>query len=400
MSPLSVAVVFGTRPEAIKLAPVVRELRRRHEVRTRVIVTAQHRELLDQVLEDCQLRVDEDLNLMQADQTPSALAARALAGLERSLARLEADWVIVQGDTTTTVAGALAAYWGRRRVCHVEAGLRTGRRNTPWPEEMNRRLVGQIADLHCAPTDRARSSLLAEGVASDRIVVTGNPIVDSLEWMSRHRAAEVPAELERVIGDGPLVVLTLHRRENFGEPIERIIEAVEHICQLVPEVQFLWPLHPNPAVARPVWKKLGTHDRVHLIAPQPYASFLALVNRAEVLLTDSGGIQEEAAVLGKPVLILRDTTERPEVLTETNQLVGTDAARIELETVRLLLDPPPAAEAGSREHGLGDGKAAVRIVDALLAHEQKTRRVTTEWLADADDGSARSAPPFGARLRL
>lgn len=374
MSPLSVAVVFGTRPEAIKLAPVVRELKRRKgRLRVRVIVTAQHRELLDQVLAECALEVDEDLNLMRAGQTPTGLAARALAALEKSLARAKADWVIVQGDTTTTVAGALTAYWSRCRVCHVEAGLRTRRRHMPWPEEMNRRLVGQIADLHCAPTPRARDALLAEGIAPDRITVTGNPIVDSLRWIEANAACAVPEELERVVADGPLVVLTLHRRENFEKPLERIVDAVKHVCQLVPEARVLWPLHPNPAVARPVWDLLGAHPRVHLIAPQPYSSFIALLNRADVLLTDSGGIQEEAAILGKPVLILRETTERPEVLTENNQLVGTDPARIELETIRLLLDPTPPTVSNGRGHGLGDGKAAVRIVEALLCHERKVR---------------------------
>jgi UDP-N-acetylglucosamine 2-epimerase (non-hydrolysing) len=360
--------VVGTRPEAIKMAPVILRLREEPGVSCRVLATAQHREMLDQVLELFGIVPDHDLDVMAENQTPARVAAAVLERTGKVLEEEKPDWVLVQGDTTTVAAAALAAFYGRCRVGHVEAGLRSFDRSQPFPEEINRKVAGVIADVHFAPTARARQNLLGEGVSGGAVHVTGNPVIDAL-----HLASDLPWEaagtpLEALPGDRRLVLVTAHRRENFGQPLERICRALARIADTFPgDVHVVYPVHPNPNVRRPVERLLGNHPGVTLTGPLDYLALVHLMRRACLILTDSGGIQEEGPALGKPVLVLREVTERPEaVKAGTVLLAGTDDTRIVYLARALLTDPEARARMARAVNPYGDGRAAERIRDILL----------------------------------
>lgn len=362
----TILTVFGTRPEAIKLAPVVRELARRPGLRGRVCVTGQHREMLDQVLAVFGIAPDHDLALMQPGQTLSDLTARVLTGVGAVLERERPDVVLVQGDTTTAMAAALAAFYARVPVGHVEAGLRTHDRYSPFPEEVNRRLVGVLATWHFAPTPRAAAALRREGVPEGHIHITGNTAVDAL---LATLATPPPPALPFPTAGRRLLLVTAHRRENFGAPLERAFGALRALVERNPDVEIVYPVHRNPQVEEPARRLLGGHPRIHLLPPQDYATQVHLLARATLILTDSGGIQEEAPTLGKPTLVLRRDTERPEAIEAgTARLVGTDPATILGEAERLLRDPLAYATMARVATPFGDGQAARRIVD-LLAGE-------------------------------
>lgn len=366
-------VVFGTRPEAIKMAPVVHALQRDARLQTEVVVTAQHRHMLDQVLALFGLVPCEDLDLMRPGQGLADLFGRVLAGMHDVLARRRPDLLLVHGDTSTTFASALAAFYQRVPVAHVEAGLRTGDMQAPWPEEMNRRLTAPLAALHFAPTTRARGNLAREGIA-DSVHVTGNTVIDALlEVAARIRNdAELSASLAArfpFLAEGRrMVLVTAHRRENFGEGFERICHALRDIAT-ERDVDVVYAVHLNPNVQEPVRRILGACPRVHLIEPQDYLPFVWLAMRCTLVLTDSGGLQEEAPSLGKPVLVLRGVTERPEAVEAgTVRLVGTDRARIVGETLRLLDDGEAYARMAQAHNPYGDGHAAARIAAIVAAY--------------------------------
>lgn len=357
------------------MAPVVGELARTAGVESHVAVTAQHREMLDQVLQLFEIEPTYDLNIMKPGQGLTEITSAVLAGLKPVLEELAPDLVLVHGDTTTTLAASLAAFYQRIPVGHVEAGLRTGNMYSPWPEEINRKIASSITRLHFAPTERSRSNLLAENTAAPNIHVTGNTVIDALLNVVGKLSADdrKSAELDAAFGIDPgkrLVLVTGHRRESFGHGFERICTALAQISRRE-DVQIIYPVHLNPNVKGPVEKHLGQAANVSLIAPQEYVPFVHLMRRADVILTDSGGVQEEAPSLGKPVLVMRDTTERPEAVEAgTVRLVGTDVERIVSEVSRLL-DDPCAYDAMSRAHNpYGDGLAAGRIRDAILEFSQ------------------------------
>lgn len=378
--------IFGTRPEAIKLAPVIRELQRaaaERQVRSIVCVTAQHRQMLDQVLGDFAIVPDYDLDIMAAGQSTSRVASEVLARLEPVLRSERPDWVLVQGDTTTVAAAALAAYYAGVKVGHVEAGLRSGDKWQPFPEEVNRRVAGVIADLHFAPTAQARRALLAEGVPAGRIVLTGNPIIDALRWVAAQPpSAEVidtltsqgvpRAFLESEPGPagaaGRLILVTAHRRENFGPPLEQICWALRDVAlSFGTQVHLVYPVHPNPNVVEPVHRILGAVPNITLTSPLDYRSLVSVMERSHFVMTDSGGLQEEAPSLGKPVLVLRQVTERPEGVTSgVAKLVGADRTMIVQEASRLLTDAEAHAAMARAVNPYGDGHASSRIVQALL----------------------------------
>jgi UDP-N-acetylglucosamine 2-epimerase (non-hydrolysing) len=364
-----VLFVFGTRPEAIKLAPVVRRLAEHASFEARVVVTAQHRDLLDQVLTAFSIRPDHDLDLMRPGQSLSQSTARIIGALEDVVARERPDWILVQGDTTTAFCGALAGFYARVPVGHVEAGLRTGDMTQPFPEELNRVLVGRLAALHFAPTEGAAVNLRREGVDPATIFVTGNTGIDAVLEV-RAALAEgrlKPSGLLELDPGKKLILVTAHRRESFGDGFAQICDALARLAQRS-DVQIVYPVHPNPNVQDPVRRGLGDLANVHLINPLSYVPFVDLMRRAHLLLTDSGGIQEEAPSLGKPVLVMREKTERPEAVTAgTARLVGTDPQKI-LAECALLLDDSAEYERRSRIHNpYGDGQAAIRIRDLLLS---------------------------------
>ncbi|GAB7027919.1 non-hydrolyzing UDP-N-acetylglucosamine 2-epimerase [Geotalea toluenoxydans] len=372
---LKVLTVFGTRPEAIKMAPVVKELEKHPEsFKSVVCVTAQHRQMLDQVLELFAIRPDHDLNIMKPGQDLFDITCNVMQGLKPVLEKERPDVVLVHGDTTTTMAASIASFYCRTKVGHVEAGLRTHNKFAPFPEEINRRLAGAVADLHFAPTEASRQNLLNEGVSEEDIYVTGNTVVDALLTVSR-RIESDPALAERFRGEFSfldpvkrLLLVTGHRRENFGAGFEHICEALAEIAQSCPDVEILYPVHLNPNVQEPVKRILGGNKltNVHLIEPVDYLPFVYLMNRSHLIITDSGGVQEEAPSLGKPVLVMRETTERPEAVTAgTVKLVGTDKERIIIET-KLLLNDAAAYRTMSMAHNpYGDGLAAERIIEVL-----------------------------------
>lgn len=368
--PLRVLVTFGTRPEAIKLAPVIRALQARPDVFTaRTCVTAQHRDMLDQVLDVFGVVPDSDLDLMQPGQTLSGLGAKVLAAMDDVLVAEQPDWVLVQGDTTTVMMSALAAQHRQVRVGHVEAGLRTYDRRNPFPEEMNRVVADHVSDLCFAPTEGARQNLLREGIADTKIVVTGNTVVDALlvvtdqKWTPPvgHVLADLPA-------DRRWILVTAHRRESFGAPLNGICQALRRlVTERGQNLQVVYPVHRNPNVWEPVHEALSGLPGVTLLAPVDYRSLVYLMQHSALILTDSGGIQEEAPSLNTPVLVLREATERPEVVTVgAAVLVGTDPDRIVTETYRLLDDPVAYADMAAAANPFGDGHAATRIVEALL----------------------------------
>lgn len=362
-------VIFGTRPEAVKLGPVILELQRPDSgFNVKVCVTGQHRELLDAPLQTFGITPDIDLASMRSDQTLAESAARILAGLERVIDRSRPDIVVVQGDTTSTFCGALAAFYSRVRVAHVEAGLRTGEPDSPFPEEMNRRLSTRLASLHLAATDWAADNLLAEGVPSETIRVTGNPGIDALMHLRRTRRQSPTRRAWRWRDRSKrLVAVTAHRRENFGRGLAGICAAVARLARRR-DVQLAWPLHPNPEVRRVVLGRLSETPNVHLLSPLDYPDFVDLLAGADLVLTDSGGVQEEAPSLGTPALVLRESTERPEAIEAgTSILVGCDPKSI-LAAAQQLLDDPAKLRARSLIHNpYGDGQAAPRIVDSMRA---------------------------------
>lgn len=366
-----IMVVFGTRPEAIKMAPVVRAIQAHPELEAQVVVTAQHRQMLDQVLEIFEIRPDADLDIMQPGQTLPDITARILQGITPVLDQLQPQMILVHGDTSTTLSTALAGFYARIPIGHVEAGLRTGNMHAPWPEEMNRRLTAPLCEQHFSPTDAARSNLLREGISADRIHVTGNTVIDAL--------LEVDARLKNdgqlrnsmsqrfpfLDASRKLVLVTGHRRENFGSGFERICKALATIAQR-DDVQVVYPVHLNPNVQEPVRRHLSQLDNVHLIEPQDYLPFVYLMRQAHLILTDSGGVQEEAPSLGKPVLVMRETTERPEAVEAgTVCLVGTDEARILTAVARLLDDAGEYARMSEAHNPYGDGLASQRIAGII-----------------------------------
>lgn len=371
---MKVMTVFGTRPEAIKMAPLVKALQADPDVQATVCVTAQHRQMLDQVLNLFGIRPDHDLDIMKPGQDLYDITGNILLGLRPVLAAERPDWVLVHGDTTTTLATSLATYYARIPVGHVEAGLRTGNKLSPFPEEINRKLTGAVADLHFAPTTVARDNLLAEGVAADAIHVTGNTVIDTLLAVADKLRADAPlqAELARrfdFLDPGKkLILVTGHRRENFGAGFQNICLALADIAAAHDDVEVLYPVHLNPNVRQPVRDILASRglSNVHLIEPVDYLPFVHLMDRSHFILTDSGGVQEEAPSLGKPVLVMRDTTERPEAVTAgTVRLVGTDRDTIVREAGRLLGDAS-AYESMARAHNpYGDGRAVERIMSEI-----------------------------------
>lgn len=361
--------MFGTRPEAIKLAPVVRELRACDGFEVAVAVTAQHREMLDQALEVFGIRPDFDLDVMQRNQSLFDVTTRALVGLREVIRKFQPNCLVVQGDTTTTFAAALAAFYCQVPVAHVEAGLRTHRRYSPFPEEMNRRLTSVLAELHFAPTQLARQHLLAENVDARDILVTGNTAIDALLWVLKHKSVDLAARLGPALAatmKRQFILVTVHRRENFGEPLRQVLSALREIAARYPRVGIILPVHPNPNVKPAVEAALGEVPNVHLIEPLDYVTFVHAMNRAHLVLTDSGGVQEEAPSLGKPILVMRESTERPEgVEAGTALLVGTDRQTIVEETSRLLDIPAHYQQMANATNPYGDGTAAARIVQAL-----------------------------------
>ena len=372
---IKVMSIFGTRPEAIKMAPVVRALMRHTDaIETRTLVTAQHREMLDQVLHLFRITPDYDLNIMAAGQTLFDITSRAMLGINEVFQKERPDLVLVHGDTTTTFAGALAAYYHQIPVGHVEAGLRTHDIYSPFPEEMNRRLTGGIATLHFAPTATAHANLRAEGIPEGRIFITGNTVIDALHHTVRPDYV-LPAELGSVdFAEHRVLLVTTHRRENLGEPMRHVYRAIRDIIEELDDVEVIFPVHRNPKVREIVQEELGSLERVHLIDPLDYEPFANLMARVDIVLTDSGGIQEEAPALGKPVLVLRDTTERPEAVTAgTVRLIGTDERRVYEETMRLLTEPTAYTHMAEAVNPYGDGEAARRIIEAILYHAGRTQ---------------------------
>ena len=363
---IKVMSVFGTRPEAIKMAPLVKELEKRNNMESVVCVTAQHRQMLDQVLEAFRIRPDYDLNIMKHGQTLSDITTAALQGMEGVIRETKPDIVLVHGDTTTAFAAALAAFYQQVPIGHVEAGLRTYDKYSPFPEEMNRQMVDRMADLFFAPTEMSRKNLLQENIPGEKIWVTGNTAIDALE--TTVRIGYFHPEIDWVKEGERLILLTSHRRENLGEPMENIFRAVRRVAENYPTVKVIYPIHMNPIVRRIAGEILSGCDRIRLIEPLEVFDFHNFIDRSDLVLTDSGGIQEEAPSLGKPVLVLRDTTERPEgVSAGTLKLVGTREEDIYRETVRLLTDREEYEKMSRASNPYGDGHASERIADAIQA---------------------------------
>lgn len=375
---MRVLTVFGTRPEAIKMAPLVHALANDSAFDARVCVTAQHREMLDQVLKLFDIKPDYDLNIMKPGQGLSEITCRILEGLKPVLEEFKPHVVLVHGDTTTTMATSLAAFYQQIPVGHVEAGLRTGDLYSPWPEEANRTITGHLATYHFAPTEGSRQNLLSEGIRPENIFITGNTVIDALLSVSDrflfddHLRSEMDNHYPFLRENKKIILVTGHRRESFGGGFERICSALAEIALTHPEVQVVYPVHLNPNVREPVQRILSGIDNVILIEPQEYLPFVYLMNHAYLILTDSGGIQEEAPSLGKPVLVMRNTTERPEAIAAgTVRLVGTDVTKI-LEEVTALLSDEREYHAMSRAHNpYGDGKACQRILEALKGYQVK-----------------------------
>ncbi len=366
---LKIMTVFGTRPEAIKMAPVVMEMAKHPEKIVSVVaVTAQHREMLDQVLRLFHIVPDYDLDIMAAGQTLFDITARALKGLDEVLTKEKPDLVLVHGDTTTTFAGALAAYYHQTAVGHVEAGLRTYNKYSPFPEEMNRHLTGAIADLHFAPTATSAGNLRAEHVPETDIFITGNTVIDALHHTVQEEFGFADDALSGIdYASRRVVLVTTHRRENLGEPMRHVYKAMKRLVDEISDIEIVFPVHKNPKVREVVNEELGGAARVHLIEPLDYEPFANLMHRSTLVLTDSGGVQEEAPALGKPVLVLRDTTERPEAVEAgTVLLVGTEEERVYSEAKKLLIDKAAYARMAEAKSPYGDGEAARRIVEAVL----------------------------------
>jgi UDP-N-acetylglucosamine 2-epimerase (non-hydrolysing) len=376
MTDLRVLSIFGTRPEAVKMAPVVLELARTEGIDSMVCVTAQHRQMLDQVLDIFNITPDVDLDLMQPDQSLAQITAAIFTHLDPVLTSLKPDWILAQGDTTTVMATSLLAYYHRIRFGHVEAGLRTGDKWQPFPEELNRVVAGVAADLHFAPTEWSRQNLLRENIPAEKIIVTGNPVIDALHIVANRPATtEVQELFQRVglaekekAGDPRLLLVTAHRRENFGAPLENICQALAALAaHYQKDLRIVYPVHLNPNVQEPVYRLLAGIPNIFLMPPLDYLPMVHMMKRARVVLTDSGGLQEEAPGLGVPVLVMREVTERPEgVAAGTVRLVGTDSRKIVTECSRLLDDGEAHTQMARAVNPYGDGQAAGRIVKALL----------------------------------
>ena len=366
---IKVITVFGTRPEAIKMAPLVKELKSRKEIECIVCVTAQHRQMLDQVLDVFDIKPDYDLDIMEQGQTLSGITSKALKGLEEVINKEKPNIVLVHGDTTTTFAGALAAYYCQTDIGHVEAGLRTWNKYSPYPEEMNRQMVGVIADMHFAPTEKSKQSLLNEGKNIDNIYVTGNTAIDALTTTVNPNYNH---ELFDWIGNDKLILLTAHRRENLGEPMRNMFKAIKRIVDETPNIKVIYPVHLNPKVKEVADEILGNDERIKLINPLEVIDFHNFINKSHIILTDSGGIQEEAPSLGKPVLVLRNTTERPEGIDAgTLKLAGTDEETIYKLIKELLTNQEEYNRMSKASNPYGDGKASIRIADAIIAKYTK-----------------------------
>lgn len=363
---IKVMTVFGTRPEAIKMAPLVKELEKRKEIESIVCVTAQHREMLDQVLETFDIKPDYDLNIMKQGQTLGEVTTRALNGLEKVIKDVEPDLVLVHGDTTTTFAGALAAFYNQVRIGHVEAGLRTYDKYSPYPEEMNRQMVSCMSDLNFAPTKLSADNLIKEGRNNESIFITGNTAIDA---MSTTVDENYKHEVLDWVGNDRMILLTAHRRENLGDPMRNIFRAINKIIEEFSDIKVVYPIHKNPKVREVANEIFGNNNRIRLIEPLEVFDFHNFINKSYIILTDSGGIQEEAPSLGKPVLVLRDTTERPEGIDAgTLKLVGTDEKIIYMETRKLLTEPTEYEKMSHASNPYGDGHASERIVDAIIRY--------------------------------
>lgn len=373
MNKVKILSIFGTRPEAIKMAPVVKALQDHEKIESSLCVTAQHREMLDQVLNRFSLKPDHDLNIMQPGQTLSEITARALRGLEEVIKEVQPHMILVHGDTTTTFTGALAAFYQQVKVGHVEAGLRSDNMYSPYPEEMNRVLTGRLTHLHFAPTEGNKRNLLAEGIKEDTILITGNTVIDALLQVVRSDYVFEDERLNKIdYVNRKVILLTAHRRENLGQPMINIFTAMREIVEKNKEVEVIFPVHLNPKVQALAHEILGNMERVHLIKPLEYEPFANLMAKAYLILTDSGGIQEEAPALGKPVLVLRTETERPEaVQAGTVKMAGIEKQIILEMTHRLVNDPQAYEEMANAVNPYGDGKASARIVDGILKYFNK-----------------------------
>ncbi|MDU6115824.1 MAG: UDP-N-acetylglucosamine 2-epimerase (non-hydrolyzing) [Paeniclostridium sordellii] len=364
MKKIKVMTIFGTRPEAIKMAPLVKELESREQIESIVCVTAQHRQMLDQVLETFNIKPDYDLNIMKQGQTLVDITTRALQSLSEVISNIKPDIVLVHGDTTTTLSGSLAAFYNQVAVGHVEAGLRTYDKYSPYPEEINRQITGVIADMHFAPTEISKQNLLKEGKPEANIYVTGNTAIDALKTTVK---SDYTNKILEKIGKDRLIMLTAHRRENLGEPMKNMFRAIKRITEEFKDVQVIYPIHLNPLVRQAADEVLGNNNKVHLIEPLEVFDFHNFLNKAYIIMTDSGGIQEEAPSLGKPVLVLRNTTERPEgVVAGTLKIAGTDEEVIYNLTKDLLTSKEAYESMSKASNPYGDGHASKYIVDAII----------------------------------
>lgn len=377
MQPLRPLLILGTRPEAIKMAPLIHACRAAvGQIQPLVCFTGQHREMLAQVADYFEISADIDLELMQANQTLASLSARCVERIDEVLVKHQPDCVVAQGDTTTVLGASMTAFYRRIPFVHVEAGLRTGNMYSPWPEEFNRRVASLTTEIHCAPTQRSADNLLAEGIAPQAVVVTGNTVIDALLWTvqrERQRDAIWRAKYAR-LGPRRMVLITGHRRENFGDKFESLCRAIVQLSERFPDTEFVYPVHLNPNVREPVFRLLGQRRNIHLTEPAIYPEFVWLMDRSTIILTDSGGVQEEAPSLRKPVLVMRDTTERPEAVDAgAVRLVGTDQATIVAAVCELLEDPVVYASRQIERNPYGDGRAAERIVSLLLSRIESRR---------------------------
>lgn len=370
MGKKKIITIFGTRPEAIKMAPLVKELEKREEIESKVCVTAQHREMLDQVLELFDITPDFDLNIMKTKQTLTGITNKVLEGLEEVFAEEKPDMILVHGDTTTTFAGALAAFYQQVKVGHVEAGLRTFNKYFPFPEEMNRKLTGSLADLHFAPTNGSKNNLLREGINEADVYITGNTVIDAMKHTVEDGYVFENEELNNIdFENKKVIMITAHRRENWGQGIENICEALNKIVEQNEDVELVYLVHLNPVVKDVVTERLGNKERIHLLPPLDTKETHNLMNKSFMVMTDSGGLQEEAPHLGKPVLVLRDVTERPEAVEAgTVKLVGTNVEAVVNEASKILNDENEYAKMSKAINPYGDGKASERIVNAILKY--------------------------------
>lgn len=364
MKKIKVMTIFGTRPEAIKMAPLVKELKTREEIETIVCVTAQHREMLDQVLETFEIIPDYDLNIMEQGQTLGDITTRALNSLESIVKETKPNIVLVHGDTSTTFVGALAAFYNQILIGHVEAGLRTWNKYSPFPEEVNRQMVGILANIHFSPTESSAKNLIDEGKSKENILITGNTVIDAMAYTVKTNYTH---EVFEWVGNNRMILLTAHRRENLGDPMRNIFNAIKRIVTEFDDIKVVYPIHMNPKVREVANEIFGGCDKVKLIEPLEVVDFHNFMNKSYIILTDSGGIQEEAPSLGKPVLVLRDTTERPEgIEAGTLKLVGTNEEKIYVTTKELLTNSEAYKAMSNASNPYGDGKASIRIVDAII----------------------------------